>query len=746
MRKSIILAAVLVAAATSCQKEQEPLGNFSIRATREAWADNGTKASINSTSGEFTWSKGDAIGIWNGSSFQKLTTQDDKKASATFSGLVSGTLSDYAVYPSAIGKSVSGSDVTVSLPAEYEWEKGEAAAPMLAAYNTSSLSFKHLGGVVMVTLKNVPATAAKFVLTADKDIWGEYTVTSDGEIQTAGSSDKNEVAFTFSNTAATDMEFYVPVPVGEYIFGIKLLDSEDNELMSMDGESVNSVNRTVLKKMPALTCATISGGGEGTTSTTSIPAGHEGTFYLPDTSADVVVNIDGDCTSVKLVYAAGGAKPANVTINAGEHSVSSLAIELPYSHVNMTGGTYTTVTSNTSLNTLVLDKTVKITDKLEVTAGSVEIAGTVTKVDVLESVDANATIKIEGANAKVGDLTIGQGSAVIAGEVNNVTVASTASETAKIEVTSEGKINGSLTIAKGNTEIAGTVTKVDVLESVGADATVKIEGANAKVGDLTIGHGNAVIAGEVTTVTVASTVPETAKIEVTSDANVENFNVCSPVTIVIPENASVTNLTANSSEAPVIDLQDGVSVNVSDGAAVVESNTTSSEATVKSGEKGLRYAVKNYKTVSLGADIEVSSAIEIDQSRILNLCEYTIKASSGMKADAIIIVRRGGNLEIDSYEGVSGMVTTYGAAGVNAAIKVTDEGGDETEYISTLFIHNGIFEGSIVGEITREIVEGDEEATYIDITIEGGTVKGNICKSGIDDDRINIQKDGGTFE
>jgi hypothetical protein len=407
MRKSIILAAVLVAAATSCQKammqEPESLGTFSIRATREACAD--TKASINSTSGAFTWSAGDAIGIWNGSSFQEMTTQDDGVASATFNGTYEGTLSGYAVYPSAIGKSVSGSDVTVTLPDSYKWKEGEVAAPMLATYDASSLSFKHLGGVVMVTLNNVPANAAKFVFNTDKDITGDYTVTSGGEIQSAGKASNNEVTFTFTLDTATDMEFYVPVPVGEYTFGFTLYDADDKQIDNKQGTTANAVNRAVLLKMPALTYFSISGGGEGTTSTTSIPAGHEGTFYLPDTSSDVIVNIDGDCKAgaVKLVYAAGGATPANVTINANGHTVSSLAIELPDSHVNVVGGTYTTITSQTSLSTLVLDKDVTVTD-----------------------------------------LTIEKGSALVSATVTNMTVSSDVVEDAKIEVTSEGKVTTKL--------------------------------------------------------------------------------------------------------------------------------------------------------------------------------------------------------------------------------------------------------------------------------------------------------------
>ncbi len=419
MRKSLILAAIIAMAATSCQKEimQETgdLGNFSIRATREACGDANTKASINPTDGSFTWSNGDAIGIWNGNSFQKLTTQNDNAASATFTGMISGTLSNCAVYPyTIVEKSTSTS--TVTLPSCYEWKEGEVASPMYAAYDASGLSFKQLGGVVMVTLNNVPATATKFVLSANKDITGDYAITSDDAnkyIQSAGTENtKNEVAFTFTLTAATNMVFYVPVPVGDYIFSLKLFAS-DSELMSMSGTTVNSVKRKVLKKMPALTCTTISGGGEGSTSTTSIPAGHEGTFYLPDTSSDVIVNIAGDCSSVKLVYASGGAKPANVTINANEHTVGSLAIELPESHVDVVGGTYTTVTSKTSLSTLVLDETVKITDKLEVSEGSVEIACEVKDVVVNETVPVEAKIVLAPTAKITENLTTTSSAAIV---------------------------------------------------------------------------------------------------------------------------------------------------------------------------------------------------------------------------------------------------------------------------------------------------------------------------------------------
>ena len=128
----------------------------------------------------------------------------------------------------------------------------------------------------------------------------------------------------------------------------------------------------------------------------SIPAGGTGTYRLPATADDVVVNIEGACTDISLEYAQDAQdtqKPKNVTINGGSYTVNGLTyINLSSSHVELIGGTFTNVTSNTSNTTLVLSESTKITDKLEVAVGGVEIAGTVATVDVKSTVTAEAKI------------------------------------------------------------------------------------------------------------------------------------------------------------------------------------------------------------------------------------------------------------------------------------------------------------------------------------------------------------------
>ena len=128
----------------------------------------------------------------------------------------------------------------------------------------------------------------------------------------------------------------------------------------------------------------------------SIPAGGTGTYRLPATADDVVVNIEGACKDIALEYAQDAQdaqKPKNVTINGGSYAVDGLTyVNLSSSHVEVRGGTFTNVKSNTNNTTLVLSESTKITEKLEVAVGGVEIAGTVKDVEVKKDVSAEAKI------------------------------------------------------------------------------------------------------------------------------------------------------------------------------------------------------------------------------------------------------------------------------------------------------------------------------------------------------------------
>ena len=383
MKKSLVIVAAALVLASACQKEQlVPEGNFSIKATREACVD--TKATV-SDAGAFAWVSNDVIGVYNGTGFSELTTTGSG-ASATFTGTVVGTPQTCAIFPSSVVKSTT----SVTLPASYEWKNGDAPTPMYAEYNASGLSFKHLGGLIKVTVAGVPATATKFVFEADKDITGDFDISSN-EISSSTLTDKGKVEFTFTAGIATTMSFYVPVPVGTYIPKVSLKDDSDTKLWSFAGSTPNDVTRAKLIVMPTLTIASVPGSGEGSATSVTVPENYNGTFYLPETSSDVYVKLNNTTGYISLEYS-GSSKPANVVIDAAGKTVSDLRIVLPDSHVQVLNGTYANITAQTSLSTLVLEKEVKITTAT-IEKGSATIASNnVGTVKVESSVQDEAKI------------------------------------------------------------------------------------------------------------------------------------------------------------------------------------------------------------------------------------------------------------------------------------------------------------------------------------------------------------------
>ena len=335
MRKTILIAAAAVLSVVACQKEMPvaPEGNYTVRASRESNAD--TKSTV-SDKGEFAWSNGDAIGLWNGNKFIELTTSAGGKATADFTGTMEGQAQSYAVYPYAFSAKVESGIVKVTLPSSYAWKDGETNSPMLAECeeNPSSLTFKHLGGLVKVSVKNVPAEAAKFVLTADKDITGEYGVEADGEnkiIKTSGTDANKSVAFTFTADHANEMAFYVPVPVGEYKFTIALYDGVGNQLgKNYGGTTPNKVDRAKFIIMPELTIMNIPGTGENVQVVKSAKELQETLTKLTSAgSGNNVVVIDSDIaladgetwTPVKVDgYNGAGV----ITVNGNGHTIKGL--------------------------------------------------------------------------------------------------------------------------------------------------------------------------------------------------------------------------------------------------------------------------------------------------------------------------------------------------------------------------------------------------------------------------------------
>ena len=102
------------------------------------------------------WADGDAIGVFDAGS---LPSEFVLAAGAgTNSGVFAGTLlSDalLAVYPYSICGSISGSEVSVTLPEEQTYREGNipsGAYPMVAVSSDSALEFRNLSSILKVSM------------------------------------------------------------------------------------------------------------------------------------------------------------------------------------------------------------------------------------------------------------------------------------------------------------------------------------------------------------------------------------------------------------------------------------------------------------------------------------------------------------------------------------------------------------------------------------------------------------------
>ena len=801
MKKRTIAAAVLLAALTSCQNEvlevPELEEGFVIKAKVENYATD-TKSSV-TDAGVFSWIKGDAIGVYNGTTFQSYYAQE-AAASASFTGEASTSLQKVAVSPAALSPVVAdGALNKITLPSEYEWVKDQTNIPMVAEFDniSDSLTFKYLGGLFKVQLKGVPATATKFVFTADKDITGEYTIATDDDlnkiIETAGSESNKSVTFTFSLTEAQDMDFYIPVPVGEYkTVTIGVYQSDGTPIITKTGTNTHNIARKGLRIINAITISNIDAGGEDGEKDITVASSHEGTYYLPSTTATLNVYMEENVHAVSLVYTDENADcPATVNIickgNIGNATAGTgLTVNLPKSHVNVKGevdGTNVIIlqslTSSTSASTLVLENTVKIADKLTVAKGSATIGCEVPTVTVTEKSEGDesteeVTIKVaEGGNITT-KLEVAQGNVEIAaGTVQAVDVKATVGENATVSVASGAKVNVELKVAQAKSvEIAGEVPTVTIENT--ATAPVVTVASTAKIetklevakGSVEVAEGSTIdaveVAATVSNVTIATavkTVTVTAVESATETAPVIWVTETGKVTEAVKDKtatsstSSVTVVAANGQTADS-DVKDG-QVKVVKG-----SDDQAIENAVKTPADYLKEKIENGGEITLEDNISGNFTVADGKTVVINLNGKTV--SNGESSDAATFtVALGGKLTFNgegtvdnktnrcaaihnngtlvlnggtytrSAEGSGNSYYTilnHGDMTINSGVKVENEG----TFSSTVASGYDTWKADAVSKYAYDSNTNHQNPT---LTINGGTITGgkyNVKHNGND--------------
>ncbi len=219
-----------------------PEGNLTIQATinNEQPA---ARTHIYNTSNKLWWTPGDEIGVYGttGNNIKFFSVETTNKETAQFSGSFPGTDTPlYAYYPYSAteGDGLSGEGNktwNVTLPEKIEFARLEAAspvgadrmgsnAPMIATnYNSESqiFEFKHVCGLMRITIASIPADATSLVLTSEnQNISGKCNIaniTVASPQLTPPTSGSKIVTITLPQTETYgEKTFYIPLPVATY--------------------------------------------------------------------------------------------------------------------------------------------------------------------------------------------------------------------------------------------------------------------------------------------------------------------------------------------------------------------------------------------------------------------------------------------------------------------------------------------------------------------------------------------------
>ncbi len=188
----------------------------------------------------------------------------------TFAGAIKDDETPYTlVYPSAVG--VDTGKKKLVLPSVYgdaETDYTSNLNVVMAAYpgEDGTAMFVHLGGALKVSVNGIPANAKGVALTAEKGIAGPFDFDFDADIIPAlvaeeaveGSVSRYaSVTFLFKpKSESRDEEFYFPLPVGSYQFGVEYINAEDERILLKSGDGSIQIGRSKLVELPPISIST----------------------------------------------------------------------------------------------------------------------------------------------------------------------------------------------------------------------------------------------------------------------------------------------------------------------------------------------------------------------------------------------------------------------------------------------------------------------------------------------------------
>ena len=233
MRRQIltIMALAGVVMLAGCKKqgiETVPSGEGAVVFTATTGGGGEKTLLYPSENGAVKWESGDAIKVNNGN-YVLSSGAGTTSGTFTLNTGIAPSAPYCAVYPNANGNSVSGSTVTLTLPATQQLVAGSfgsGANPMVAYSSTTSLDFKNVCGALRIKLYGEESNTRinRIVLsTSSGRLCGTYTVDANSSTPTLNYASGEGTTLTLSGdlvTLSTDSsnptEFYAVLPPGDY--------------------------------------------------------------------------------------------------------------------------------------------------------------------------------------------------------------------------------------------------------------------------------------------------------------------------------------------------------------------------------------------------------------------------------------------------------------------------------------------------------------------------------------------------
>ena len=216
----IILAALFISAAVSCQKESFG-GLENARETEAATfvAGEMTKTSLNGNN--IYWTSDDVIAVYDDLGYKnEFNVQDVDASYAKFAGEVtSGTTRIYAVYPYQLAGAISGSTVSVTIPVDQTSKAGSFAEEHNISVAKSektpgveaiqNVTFKNVASILKFTVPSYIEDVKSVTFSTSRPIAGPATVdaSADAPVAVVAEDGSKSVTMTGSYTAGSQFMF-----------------------------------------------------------------------------------------------------------------------------------------------------------------------------------------------------------------------------------------------------------------------------------------------------------------------------------------------------------------------------------------------------------------------------------------------------------------------------------------------------------------------------------------------------------